>query len=318
MNTFQSLLRSAIIGLLVVASVMHFAHAAASDDDSFEISSYRRYRTKSYPAYVTHGINAYNGKKIFDFSEASAKLSGLPPLVDVGVYNPDPTATNASEITEETPSDSLIATIFPYLFSITMGAGKPAAVGPFNVPISQTPTLSMASKNISDRSEPASFEDSDEVAKQGSYAAYRNKGDEITLKDYNSAWGRMKIMCNRDGTGSFKIKIKGIPLGLYTAWEIVAKNPLTEEESLMASPFGGAPNVIAADKRGYGKMERRLNFCPMSKCEGSDRCTVGVIMAYHADHMIYGSAPDLRAQGLGPGTALMHHMMFLTNGQTIE
>lgn len=283
----------------------------------FRRPGHRGSQIKTFPAYVMHGVNVYNGKKIFDFTGVSNKYTAMPPLVDIGVFNPTPNATNATEISEETSKDSLMATLFPWLHHATTGGSKPDPVGPFNVPIFKTPTFTPASRNITDRREPASFEESGDVSKQGNYQVYRWNANGLTLKEYNAAWGWMKVTCRRDGTGSFKIKIKGIPFGLYTAWDMIVKKPLTAEESTTVSPFGGAPNVIATDRRGFGRMERKLNYCPLTECKDTERCTVGVIMLYHFDHMVYGSGSQLASQGFGPGVAASHHLMFLTNGKAL-
>lgn len=279
-------------------------------------STHKKY-SKTLRAYVTHGVNAFNGKKIFDFNESSRIFSGLPALEDIGVWNPEPNASNATSISKDTPEDSQMASMFPTLFNKFMGARNPDPIGPFNIPIFATPTFTPRSMSITDRHEPAKFEDSGETAKQGNYAAHR-RGNGLTLEKYNSARGWMRVVCSTDGTARFKIRMQGIPLGLYTAWDIIVKNSLTESESLMVSPFGGAPNVIATDRRGYGQMSRKLMYCPLKKCMGSDRCTIGVIMLYHLDHMVYGSGSDLGIQGYGVGNAAANHLMFVTNGKVVK
>lgn len=314
------MLSKVVFSLLIVVSAIG-STLASPDGNGRDLgsSTYRKYQVKTFPAYVTHGVNVYNGKKIFDFSSSSNVLSSLPPMEDIGVYNPDPAATNATQIDEDTPQDSLMASMFPYAYHTLMQVpvGKPDPIGPFNVPIYSTPTFTPTSSSILDRSEPSPFQESDKLENQGNYIAYRKPGPGLTLKEYNTAWGWMKVLCKKDGTGSYKIKIKGIPLGLYTAWDIIVKDPLKPEETLVLSPYGGAPNVIATDKSGFGKMERKLNYCPLSKCDGADRCTVGIIMLYHSDSMVYGSGPDLSAQGYGIGNAGTNHMMFLTNGKAL-
>lgn len=307
----------ALLVCTVVACLAATTLAESVEEDRELGGGYRRPNIRTFSAYVTHGVNAYNGKKLFNFSGVSNVFESVPPLEDIGVLNQDPDAKNATQITEETPEDSVMASMFPYAFHKIMGAGNPDPIGPFNIPIYDTPTFTPGSSNILDRHQPAPFDESDEVGKQGNYAVYRKKASGLTLKEYNSAWGWMKVVCRRDGTGSFKIKMRGIPLGLYTAWDLIIKDALKPEESLMVGPFGGAPNVIATDRRGYGSMERKLNFCPLSKCKDSERCTIGVIMLYHFDHMIYGSAPELAVQGYGPGNAASHHLTFLTNGKPI-
>ena len=305
--------------ILACASLLA-ASASSSDfsiDGSRELPSLSRKRNgRTISAYVTHGVNAYNGKKIFNFTGVSNIFEGVPPMEDIGVLNEDPNAMNATQITEDTPEEALMASMFPYTFHSIMGAGNPMPVGPFNIPIGDTPTVTPKSSSVTDREEPADFSDSGIVENQGNYAAYRRKGA-VTLKDYNAAWGTMKVVCRRDGTAAFKIKMRGIPLGLYTAWDIIITDSMTAQEALMVGPFGGAPNVIATDRRGFGTMERKLNYCPLEPCQGSKRCTIGVIMLYHFDNMVYGAAPELAPQGYGPGNAASHHLMFLTNGKPI-
>ena len=308
---------------LLILGVLAVALGSAVDEDreledreleDRELAHRRRRYVKGLP---THGVNVFNGKKVWNFSQASNILSGLPPMEDIGVLNTEPDAMNATSITKDTPADAHMATMFPYMFHKLMGAGKPDPVGPFNVPVYSTPTFTPTSSGITDRHEPATFGESAETEKQGNYEAYRRDGA-LTLEQYNEAYGRMQINCRGDGTARFHIRMKGVPLALYTAWDIIIKNALTPSEGLMLSPFGGAPNVIATDSRGRGTMSRKLNYCPLDKCMGSERCTAGIIMLYHLDHMVHGSGADLSVQGFGTGPAAANHLMFVTNGKVIK
>lgn len=286
--------------------------ARALDDDMF--TSRRRKVKREFEGFVTHGINVFYGKKLYNFSKASHILEMAPVVEDIGIFNPDPGAFNASRITEDTPEDAMMASVFPNYFHSFGFMGFPTPMGPFNVPIYSTPTFTTRSFHIEERYPPAPFEASDNVLNQTNYAVYR-KQDVLTLGQYNSARGHLIIVCERNGRARFKLRIEGIPLALYTAWDVMVTDAHTPHEFLASSPFGGIPNVIATDRRGFGEMSRKLNYCPLKKCRGSERCSAGIILAYHFDNMVYGAGTDLGVQGFGLGNAAAIHMMFAINGK---
>ena len=277
-----------------------------------EVQGHRRKKVRWLEGHVTHGLNVFNGKRVFDFHDSSHLLDGVT-LETIGVFNPDPFALNATSIRDDTDPGSLIATLCPGMFHSSIFGGFVPVQGPFNVPVYAAPTMTMFSHYIDDRHGPAPFDASYKLDNLTNYAVFR-KEQEMTLGQYNSARGEMRISCSRDGSARIKLRFEAVPLALYTVWDMIIIEPLTTREWTVPSPLGGVPNVIATDRKGYGQMTRKLNYCPLRKCEGAHWCSAAIILNYHIDNMVYGAAIDLGVQGYGPGSANTIHMMFATNG----
>eukprot|EP00178_Gracilaria_changii_P019040 TRINITY_DN55465_c0_g1_i1.p2 TRINITY_DN55465_c0_g1~~TRINITY_DN55465_c0_g1_i1.p2 ORF type:complete len:356 (+),score=54.41 TRINITY_DN55465_c0_g1_i1:1972-3039(+) len=267
----------------------------------------------SVDGHVSHGINTFNDEPIVDLSASSAIFSSFGRIYEIGVLNQD--GTNASVITARTPPSALMATIdaFDYQNSLRF----PAGVGPFNIPIADAPALTILSQNLNDRVPPNSFADSADPAVIGLPYLSRESDAQITLADWNRMSARIVGKCFNN---SAKVKIvvrNALPNGLYTLWDVGVTNPLTEDEGLSAGPFGGLPNVIVTNQRGYGSIFRNLNYCPSDKCAGSRRCTLYVSLFYHFDHMVYGGSPALDFAGQAIGHAAANQIQLFLNGELL-
>lgn len=265
-------------------------------------------------AHQVHGINSFNNMNLVDFSESSNLFSSFPPIHEIGVFTPG--ASNASKIFKSTSLDTLVATIDAYDFQVALKF--PRGIGPFNVPIAQVPTISVLSTSISDRLTPNSFASStDPAVREGPYLSKEADGI-ISLGEWNSAVGQIRGRCV-SGTAKVRILLKhALPNALYTAWDIGVANPLTKEEALSTSPFGGLPNVIVTDKNGRGSLFRTVNYCPFDKCKGAKRCTLYISLFYHFDHMVYAAAPALDLAGLAVGHVGSNQLQFFLNGNVIS
>ncbi|KAI0559262.1 hypothetical protein FGB62_160g06 [Gracilaria domingensis] len=202
-------------------------------------------------------------------------------------------------------------------FEYQTSLGFPAGVGPFNIPVAEAPALTILSQGLNDRVPPPSFADSSDPSVIALPYLSRESDDQITLGDWNRMSTRIVGKCFND---SAKVKVfvkNALPNGLYTLWDVGVTDPLTPEEGLSAGPFGGLPNVIVTNQRGYGSIMRHLNYCPVNKCPGSKRCTLYVSLFYHFDHMVYGGSPVLDFAGQAVGHAAANQIQIFLNGEIL-
>lgn len=263
--------------------------------------------------HVAHGINTFNDKLIVNYTGVSNIFSPFPPIYEIGVINPG--SINSSVVTEKTPLDSIVATIdsfnFRNLFQFPQG------VGPFNVPITQVPTIYFLSTNINDRLTPRPFSASKDPALLAEPYLAGNVKNKITLEDWNRARGRMHAKC-KNGKAWIKITLaNGLPNSLYSVTDVGVLNPLTPNETVSGTALGGVPNVLVTDNRGNGVFERPLNYCPFDSCNGTARCSLYIALFYHFDHMIYGASTTLDSVGQGVGLVGSNHIKFFPNGEMI-
>ncbi|PXF42482.1 hypothetical protein BWQ96_07791 [Gracilariopsis chorda] len=267
----------------------------------------------SVPGHIAHGVNDFNDNLLANYSSSSNIFSSFPPLAEIGVITPG--GTNASLITENTPLSSIVATIDAFDFRTFLGF--PPGAGPFNIPISQAPTFNLFSSSLLERVTPSSFESSSDPNVVGQVYLSAGVNDNVTVADWNRAAGRMTGTC-RNGTAHVYIEMQNaLPNGLFSMWDVGVSMALTPNESLSLSPFGGIPNVLTTDGNGRGSISRRLNYCPLDKCQGSSRCSLYLSMNYHFDHVVYGGAPTLDFGGLSAGQVAANQLVFILNGDVL-
>lgn len=210
----------------------------------------------SIPGHVAHGVNDFNNKLLANYSSSSIIFSSFPPLAEIGVITPG--GKNASLITENTPLSSAVATIDAFDFRTFLGF--PPGAGPFNIPISRTPTFNLFSTSLLDRVTPSSFESSTDPEVVGQVYLSAAVNNNVTVADWNRAAGRMTVTC-RNGKAHVYIEMRNaLPNGLFSMWDVGVSMALTPNESLSLSPFGGIPNVLTTDSNGRGSISRRNNF----------------------------------------------------------
>lgn len=280
-------------------------------------SSAASVREFSIDGHLTHGVNTFNSKPLVDFSNSSTIFQAAGPMHEVGVFDPSPGATNGSRITDATPLTARMATINAW--DLQQQLGVPQGKGPFNIPLADAPTLSVQSRNVNDRIKPRPYADSTDGRVVGEVYRSGSALSDIRLSRWNFASSRITGRCEADGTATATIQIRnGLPNALYTMVDIGVTDALTDKEALSIGVFGGVPNVLTTDARGYGKATRKVNYCPLDKCEGSERCTLYVALFCHYDHVIYGGAPALDLVGPAIGSVGGNHVQMFFNADVLQ
>lgn len=138
------------------------------------------------------------------------------------------------------------------------------------------------------------------------------KNKDLTVADWVSIGGSMKLKCNRDGSSFYKLNISNaIPGGLYTMWGFYFDQDIG---SLMPDyAFGGtSANVFTADRNGKIKGARDLNIC-LQDINREDRYVpVNMFLVYHPDGRVHASVghPVNTAPFIGPGMIATPQLMF--------
>lgn len=181
-------------------------------------------RKLSTDGHVVHGVNDFNGNKIFDWSATSTIFNSWPPFPEVGVLDTADGAVNASRITADTPLDAVMANLDTEALNRVFGF--PQSNGPFNVPIHEVATLSLASRGINEREQLMTFEESGTLP----FGPYLSAAADprVTLREWNAISGRISGRCARDGTSQILVELKdALPNALYSMWDIGVTNVRT-------------------------------------------------------------------------------------------
>lgn len=122
-----------------------------------------------------------------------------------------------------------------------------------------------------------------------------NTEEDITLGEWLSAKGKMKILCNSRMQAEMKVDHSSlIPNSLYTLWEWwLTVPPGGKEATSVVLPLGGVPNVIMTDDKGIATtFIRDFSFCPLEPTlDGSE--LLAVVLTWHPDGAVYGVAPSV-------------------------
>ena len=217
-------------------------------------------------------------------------------VVEVGVLDSTPGTTDGAVITAATPRSTLMATIDSGV--------APTEPGQLNNPIHDTPIISGLFS--SDRSYlPAAGPG---ISK---FDPVRNPSimSPVTLQQWESARGRIRLTCLSDGTGTVRIHARDLLPGIpYTVWALFATNEPTQFGFLEANPLGGVPNIILPDDQGSAIFKRKLHYCPLETNEP----LMYVALFAHWDSAVYGANPDAGDQGFPTGVVGGDQLLFVT------
>ena len=262
--------------------------------------------------YVVHGVNVFNNEFISDYSNATPGIVFLnpqPPFIEIGAL--DPGAPDSETITADTDTSRLVATNRRFVDFF----GIPSDPTLFNIPLNEVGTNFFGFTDPTDRIVPGEFVADSEPS---IYVRPRvNAGP--TIEEWNKIRGVVRYQCRRDGTARVEVAIRdAFPFGVYTMWDVGARNPLTGDESLYAVPLGGLPNILQADRRGCGHEVLEVPYCPGRPCEeGAESCSSYLSIAHHWDYQVYGASPGGSFVGVPVGAFAANHMVWPMSGDIL-
>lgn len=265
------------------------------------------------PGYVTHGINTYNGKPIGDYSNTIPYVPALNPsdaIREIGVLAPG--KSDAGEIVDSTDRDLPVATTRSFFDFFNPGGKIDESL--VNVTLDKIGTNYFGFTALDDR---VQIEEFPEPGTDPSI--YRNKKtySSPTVGEWEEISGRMIVKLREDGTSVVSVSIRdALPHGVYTLWDVGARNPKSPEGSLYATPLGGVPNILYADENGCADVEIELPYNLGRQCTlESASCTSYVSAFLHWDGQVYGGAPAATFGNLPVGLYGSNQMVWPFNGE---
>ena len=229
---------------------------------------------------VTTGYNISKGKIMYD-------LGGV--IGEEGfnyVFAYEPTGSEASVITEYTDENRLVATGIDQAFYDAIGVNsslidRNVVNLPFrDLPITIDGLTAARTKlgNINSENYKNSF-------------TLSAPSEPITIRDWYDAkgWSYIKCFSPKSARAIFRFS-NLVPNGVYAVWGIFGDDKDGDglRDFFAPLPFGGAPNVMTANGRGFASFDRQLPFCP-----NTDKDMMTVEITYHVDGVTYGAVPSL-------------------------
>lgn len=280
------------------------------------------------PGFPTHGVNNYLGFAINDYSAITNHplVTDERPYFEVGLFNPDgpredlPSLNSNPDRILGTTSDMATKVLPPGIYSPDDFI--------FNRPFSELGTLFFGSQNIFDRQRLVSAEECDPHVFGKSFCMRSGAIADPTLRQWNRVRPRMIIREVDGGVRRVTLQIReALPHALYTTWFVGIINNFTERVQLVASPFGGLPNVIVTDKNGHAQADFEINFDPMAEVgQGPGKGgSLYISVFWHPDGAAYGGSPTLdfindseeSVSGQPVGVLGANHMFFPLQGEPI-
>ncbi|MFK5947313.1 MAG: hypothetical protein QM500_00910 [Methylococcales bacterium] len=276
MNNKRKLI-SIISLVLATTSIPSFA------DDDYSNSDYPQ--SQHIEGTNITGPNDFCGHVIYTFPQPFPNIR----LAFMGQLNTDPDATDAIPLSDENcePDTILATTTDPVFLAFNQGEDTEQILK--NLPIRDIPVYvnrnglraHLALKSEGNNLYPVRFAS--------------NTKDDITLGQWLSAEGKMKIKCESNASAEVEFSFSSlIPNSLYTVWGWYKTVPPGETEAtFVVLPLGGVPNVVTTDKKGHAKgFERYLSYCPMNTTEDGSEL-LSVVVTWHPDGAVYGAAPSV-------------------------
>ena len=300
------------ISLLFTLSSGFFGQAFANNEDSENMGT-----KVSFPGYVVHGINNYNGKPIVDYSNVSPLIPYLnvsTPVNEIGVYQEglDYSGTIVSETDRHLP----VATTRSFFdFFNPNGEIEPSTV---NIPLGEVGSsyLGPGFTDLDKRATPVSFSESGSEP-----SVFRKKGFRInpTVHDWEKISGKLSVKKDKKGLFTVKVTIRNaFPNAIYTLWDIGTLNPLTTKESGYAVPLGGLPNIVVTNKKGCGFAKLKLKYDLSRPCEaGANSCSSYISAFFNWDNGAYGASAAATWAKAPTGVYGGNQMAWPTTGTTL-
>lgn len=115
----------------------------------------------------------------------------------------------------------------------------------------------------------------------------------LTLGEFRNVRGFMLLKCRADDTAAVKINLYNYtPHEILTVWALWLATPPGAAGPLpLPAPFGGVPNVIVPNERGFAQFKRELAYCPMDR-QPNGAQLMFLDIASHLDGSVYGAVPD--------------------------
>lgn len=244
----------------------------------------------------------------------------------VGEYDPDPEAIDAIPLTATNcNSDSLLATTTDPEYRDTFGFPDPDSRLK-NVPlrnVATTITLDGLRSSLPSMG----------VLPPNPFPPTKNQSnDPITLGDWLSAKGHMKIRCKESGSARVRIWLRNlVPDSIYSVLAIWNTTPPGfSAPTIVPLPLGGLPNIVVTDSEGNAKFDRKLGACPLDPTPDGSRMLF-VDVGYHSDNNVNGAVPVPLLESktfvtqngktftsvLGSGTAAHDHLDFFLTGRRV-
>lgn len=246
--------------------------------------------------HAVTGFNRVQSQPIWNFGE----VFGLAGMNTSFAHNPAPGATSSIDLTPTSSPNTMLASGFDPNMAAFF---PPPAPEDQNVKLRDIETVV---NPVGFRAQVPNVEDALPWQVSKSYP-----NDDITLGDWLTAAGEMKIVCHDDSLAIISIKARNlVTYGLYTLWGMFEQD-LDGNGSIDAiapAPLGGIPNALVPDETGRAEIRRRLGFCPMK-----ENTLKVVTLAYHADGIAFGGQSDQGGLGLPAGTSSFDHLSFPVN-----
>lgn len=271
-------------------------------------SSKRVVAQRTIAGTVCHGANTFNDQQVATWDELRASWGPDVPQATKDFWN-QPYAfrevgvqgvSGALGIDENTPLDSIMVNFLsPETLAFLAAVGWQAADGPGvdNRPIHDP--LAWVSNTLDRGSLPAAHTS---VPK---YIPVRNTTEPITLRQWNSARGTLRLTCHADGSGHAEFRGQNfLPRRPHTFWAIHAATTIESMTArggpLLFWALGGLPAAAIADEQGNLNLDRDLHYCPLDLEDPF--MYLGVYP--HWDGSVWGNQPNTYLfDGFGAGNA---------------
>jgi hypothetical protein len=270
-------------------------------------SSKRVVATRTIAGTPCHGANVFNGQQVATWDDLRASWGPDVPQATKDFWN-QPFAfrevgvqgsSGALGIDANTPLDSIMVNyLSPENLAFLAIAGWPAATGPDveNRPIHDP--LTWVNNSLDRGGLPAAHPS---VPK---YIPVRNTTKPVTLRQWNSARGTLRLTCYADGTGHADFRGQNfLPRRPHTFWAIHAATTaqsLAARGPLLFWALGGVPASAIADDQGNLHLERDLHYCPLDL----DDPFMYLGVYPHWDGSVWGNQPNtFLFDGFGPGNS---------------